>query len=185
MKSNLSLIDASLYVEKSYRIGRVGQCLLHHNFGNATKISQHSVLSMKIRILIVLCPFYVNSRSSICILVPFLEILFIKNVLVPFIENFYGGSVIGRFSKLTIKPGFCTKPEFGTNGSKRNLTGGQYYKIGALQLFWSKWPISRRNIFNELSILMKVTISLLTNLNFDEWENEHYNLSKKKTSDFK
>ena len=46
-----------------------------------------------------------------------------KDILVPFVEFCYGGCVIGRFRKLH-------KPEFGSNGSKRYLTGGQYYKIG-------------------------------------------------------
>ena len=67
----------------------------------------------------------------------------------------------GRFSKITKKPGLCTKPEFGSNWSKWYLTGGQYYKIGAfwrrmptksraLRLFWSKGPITQpRYIFNE------------------------------------
>ena len=48
-----------------------------------------------------------------------------RSQVVPFIEFFYGGCVIGRLSKITIKPGLCTKPEFGTIGSKRYLTGCQ------------------------------------------------------------
>ena len=72
----------------------------------------------------VLYPFHGISHSSKCI-------------LVTFIKFCYGGCVIGCFSKITIKPGLCTKPEFGMNGSKRYLTGGQYYKIGT---FWWRMP---------------------------------------------
>ena len=82
-----------------------------------------------------------------------------RSQVVPFIEFFYGGCVIGRLSKITIKPGLCTKPEFGTIGSKRYLTGGQYYKIGALRLFGPNGQLhSRRNFsMNGPSVLMNVT----------------------------
>ena len=48
---------------------------------------------------------------------------------VTFIKICYRGCVIGRFSKITRKPGVCSKPEFCTNGSKRYLTGSQYSGI--------------------------------------------------------
>ena len=70
-------------------------------------------------------------------------VTFIKNVLVTFIENCSGDCVIGLFSKITIKPGVSTKPEFCTKGNNRYLTGGQYYQIGA---FWQHLAIKKSGI---------------------------------------
>ena len=125
-----------------------------------------------IMVFFIVSPFHGKSHSLKCALVTFIEIC-------------YRGCVIGRFSKITIKPGFCTKPEFCTNGSKRYLTGGQYYKIGLYGYFGPNVQShSHRNIFDErdqLSILMKVTIllsmnvtSVLMNRNFDEWVYDHF-----------
>ena len=97
-------------------------------------------------ILNVVDPFHRKSHSS-------------KRDLFSFLEICYKARVIGRFSKITIKPGFGTKPEFCTNGSKRYLTGGQYYKIRA---FW--WPLAVKK--SGFTVILFLTANYNSHCNF-------------------
>ena len=86
-------------------------------------------------------------------------VTFIENVLVTLIENCYIFSHShqkllqnGCFELITIKPGYCSKLEFCTNGGKRYLTGGQYIKIAA---FWQPLAIKKSGF---TVILLKTAI---------------------------